>query len=819
MENIRTKKFEKVDSFLRRILPRHLYSTVRLIEPCIAVSNVYNRKLKFVILTDEQLYVVENSPKQSKDIEEVSRILDIISVELINDVPNFLGGDLKYRTHHILVNFRSHSESSKAKLSKLSQNTSSGLLKKSLLESNIKNITDDEITKSLQYDDFRLKFKGKQSHRTRLSKSVQEDKLTTSLYEKDAVQGLEYNISPVLSKRVRKSQRRNTNDNDESQQLCHNLSLVNRRPYQEQLTSKKRHLTEHLQDNSRFELNSARNPTRQSNDRNLSNTRPYESKTLQYKSYGEFSSEDKLLCEDKHYNDETTRSREHPQQKHLKQEKRELLVSKQESRKSLNSSSQSCGESLHSIDRENESNSSNSVRLNHSFSTIECEGIARAHVSSSPNFGKYSKFTSTQKRIVETRLREWKSSEFVEKMFTPSENADGASGTTDYRSVEEIHLYMIMDDTIMLSYLNSVWNNCLLKLELIKTVICLCLEFCRSICKRSKVPEPKTRGNPTRQQIILLYNQLEKEILTENDFQVTFELVDELLTACRKHLLIKKLFWQSPDIIVYFVEKIKNYIHQDSTKVEKENRADELEFAALLVECLVEMCRETDLLSSRMSRLKTKKCSIVYDLISTSVALFAHKRKSIYAENMYHSEAQTLLYVGSRDRRDEMLKSADEFELNQLYGELVQQQVALLHEVLLMANQNSWISREDKILSTSLILKSIESSPRIYDFLEAFMKQLMAIVRKVENGVLTTGHSIFLYRFLSVLKTLLQQSETIRQYICDYYTEEFRYYIKPHSISESLSQDWPLTLSTRRLMNEVCRLVTIPLTYSGPSLR
>ena len=53
----------------------------------------------------------------------------------------------------------------------------------------------------------------------------------------------------------------------------------------------------------------------------------------------------------------------------------------------------------------------------------------------------------------------------------------------------------------------------------------------------------------------------------------------------------------------------------------------------------------------------------MYDLVSTSVAIFAHKRKSIYAENMYHSEAQTLLYVGSRDRRDEMLKSADEFEV------------------------------------------------------------------------------------------------------------------------------------------------------------
>ena len=45
-------------------------------------------------------------------------------------------------------------------------------------------------------------------------------------------------------------------------------------------------------------------------------------------------------------------------------------------------------------------------------------------------------------------------------------------------------------------------------------------------------------------QVTALFDQMEKEILNSEDFQATFELVHELLTACQKDVLVKKLFWQ-----------------------------------------------------------------------------------------------------------------------------------------------------------------------------------------------------------------------------------------------------------------------------------
>ena len=44
--------------------------------------------------------------------------------------------------------------------------------------------------------------------------------------------------------------------------------------------------------------------------------------------------------------------------------------------------------------------------------------------------------------------------------------------------------------------------------------------------------------------VTALFDQMEKEILSSEDFQAAVELVHELHTACQKDVLVKKLFWQ-----------------------------------------------------------------------------------------------------------------------------------------------------------------------------------------------------------------------------------------------------------------------------------
>lgn len=44
--------------------------------------------------------------------------------------------------------------------------------------------------------------------------------------------------------------------------------------------------------------------------------------------------------------------------------------------------------------------------------------------------------------------------------------------------------------------------------------------------------------------VTTLFNQMEEEILNCEDYEATFELVHELLTACLRDVVVKKLFWQ-----------------------------------------------------------------------------------------------------------------------------------------------------------------------------------------------------------------------------------------------------------------------------------
>lgn len=79
-----TKKYEKVDSFLKRFLSPVRYKRVRLTEPCVVVSSEYNKLFKFVVLADDWLYITENPPKLAKDIQGITKVVNITSVELVS---------------------------------------------------------------------------------------------------------------------------------------------------------------------------------------------------------------------------------------------------------------------------------------------------------------------------------------------------------------------------------------------------------------------------------------------------------------------------------------------------------------------------------------------------------------------------------------------------------------------------------------------------------------------------------------------------------------------------------------------------------------
>ncbi|KAK7129771.1 hypothetical protein R3I93_019421 [Phoxinus phoxinus] len=90
----------KLDSFLKRNTNRDVYERIRFYEPCVVVSGSVKKVFMHVILTDERVYLSEFPPRA---LREVLSFRHVTSIELINDLPDFLSGEERERSLHIRV--------------------------------------------------------------------------------------------------------------------------------------------------------------------------------------------------------------------------------------------------------------------------------------------------------------------------------------------------------------------------------------------------------------------------------------------------------------------------------------------------------------------------------------------------------------------------------------------------------------------------------------------------------------------------------------------------------------------------------------------
>lgn len=75
------KKNSKLESFLQRSLTGETFDRIRGYESCICVSEKENKAFKYVVLSDEWIYLTENPPKT---IRGVVHLRDVVNVELVS---------------------------------------------------------------------------------------------------------------------------------------------------------------------------------------------------------------------------------------------------------------------------------------------------------------------------------------------------------------------------------------------------------------------------------------------------------------------------------------------------------------------------------------------------------------------------------------------------------------------------------------------------------------------------------------------------------------------------------------------------------------
>ncbi|XP_003726460.2 uncharacterized protein C12orf56 [Strongylocentrotus purpuratus] len=110
VKEITTKRNSKLESFLKINLPESAYERIIAYEPCIVDHRKEKKAFKYVVLSAERIYLTENPPKTIRE-EDGVQLGELISVELVNEFPEFLNGEERDNCQHIFIKYHAKKSS------------------------------------------------------------------------------------------------------------------------------------------------------------------------------------------------------------------------------------------------------------------------------------------------------------------------------------------------------------------------------------------------------------------------------------------------------------------------------------------------------------------------------------------------------------------------------------------------------------------------------------------------------------------------------------------------------------------------------------
>ncbi|XP_041613024.1 uncharacterized protein C12orf56 homolog isoform X4 [Vulpes lagopus] len=353
------------------------------------------------------------------------------------------------------------------------------------------------------------------------------------------------------------------------------------------------------------------------------------------------------------------------------------------------------------------------------------------------------------------------------------------------QKASELHLYVISTTSSIFLHLKSSWNNYIIKATLLQDPLYV-----------SELGSAPGSQKPYRsEEKIKHFSQLKSELfLKDNTLQKILCLITELKVAAQKNFILKRLFWKTSDLFYFLVNKLHEYLPESkdkSTLQNKSQRADELVACIEIIQTLGLMFRETETESSRLNTLAAKK-GILFNLL---VILISEPQipKSCPVFDIQLVADSTLV---------EMSFDA---ELQKLIVEYTDTATALLYEILLVFQQGNLGLGSTKF-AISWMMSFLQSHPSIITFVDSIVKQMVKGL-SASFQLLSPSQAVLLYQQFYILKSCLQYSKTLAEYIRNEYREEFRYFIHMPALEKRLPLWYPLTQPTIQLFHEVLKLV------------
>ncbi|KAM6153540.1 uncharacterized protein C12orf56 homolog isoform 1-T1 [Erethizon dorsatum] len=353
------------------------------------------------------------------------------------------------------------------------------------------------------------------------------------------------------------------------------------------------------------------------------------------------------------------------------------------------------------------------------------------------------------------------------------------------KNESELHLYVISTSSSLFLHLKSSWNNYVIKATLLQD----------PLYATELGPVIRSQKPYRSEEKIKHFSQLKSQLfLKDNTLRKILCLVMELKVAAQKNFILKRLFWKTSDLFYFLVNKLHEYLPEPrdkNTLHNKSQRADELVACIEIIQTLGLMFRETEIESSRLNTLAAKKGTLFNLLVILISKPQVPKSCPVFD---IHLVADSTLAEMSFDA-----------ELQKLILEYTDKATALLYELLLVFQQGN-LGLGSTTFAISWMMSFLQSCPPIITFVASIVKRVVKGL-SASFQLLSPCQAVLLYQQFYILKSCLQYSKTLAEYIRNDYSEEFRYFIHMPALKKRLPLCYPITQPTTQLFHEVLKLV------------
>ncbi|TDG96560.1 hypothetical protein EPR50_G00229870 [Perca flavescens] len=335
----------------------------------------------------------------------------------------------------------------------------------------------------------------------------------------------------------------------------------------------------------------------------------------------------------------------------------------------------------------------------------------------------------------------------------------------------ELHLYAISHTSRLYLHIQSSWTSFIIRSTLLLDTLY------RGRCSASSDSSSRKQLPAIScERTAHLFGQLSSELLQEGiRVESLYLLLQELRTAARHNVALRRLFWKSSEVCVFLVQTLEESLHscQSLSGVHTE---DQLLLSTLVVQTLAAMFRETDVEPARLNLLSAKKGALASRMLLALIC-------------------------------DAALQTQVDCELQALLTEYLDAACSLLFELLLLGHEASRCSSADTFLSVGWILRVLQPHPHLLSFISYQAQQVVLVLSDGQESFLSPFQSVLLFQRCRLLLACLQYNSQLAQHLRSHFREEFRYSVKLSCAQEKLPPHYPISRPTLRLVQQILTLI------------